>query len=86
MRTASAIRLFLAAILFSRAHAIIFGQSAPVEPLKVNICDLVREPARFAGNLVQVQSEFDSRFQWEGIVDESCSAKIRWASFTYWTI
>ncbi len=81
MRTASAIRLFLAAILFSRAHAFIFGQSLPIEPLKVRICELAREPARFAGNLVQFRSEFVSRFQWEGVVDESCSAKIQVGAF-----
>jgi len=49
----------------------------PIEPLKVEICDLIREPTRFAGNLVQFRSEFVSRFQWEGFVDESCSAKIQ---------
>jgi hypothetical protein len=77
MKTPSAIRLILPAILFSQAHAIIFGQSTPIEPLNVNICELVKEPARFAGKLVQVRSEFVSRFQWEGFVDESCSAKIQ---------
>ena len=77
MRTPSTIRLFLAVILLSRAHTFIFGQSAPIEPLKVKICDLVREPAHFEGRLVQVRAEFVSRFQWEGIVDESCSAKIQ---------
>jgi len=77
MRAASAIRLFLAAILFSRAHAFIFGQSLPVEPLNVKICELAREPASFAGKLVQFRSEFISRFQWEGVADESCSAKIQ---------
>lgn len=77
MRMPSAIRLVLAVILFSRAHTVTFGQSAPTEPLKVNICELVREPARFAGNLVKFRSEFISRFQWEGMVDESCSAKIQ---------
>jgi hypothetical protein len=77
MRTPSAIRLVLAAILFSQTVAFIFGQSTLIEPLKVRVCELVREPARFSGNLVQFRAEFVSRFQWEGVVDESCSAKIQ---------
>jgi hypothetical protein len=77
MRAGSAIRLFLAAILFSRAHAFNFGQSMPIEPLKVKICELAMEPASFAGKLVQFRSEFISRFWWEGVADESCSAKIQ---------
>jgi len=81
MRTPSVIRLVLAAILFCETHTVISGQSAPIEPLKVKICELVTEPARFAGDLVEFQSEFVSRFQWEGFVDESCSAKIQVDAF-----
>jgi len=49
--------------------------------MKVQICDLFKDPARFDGKLVQFRSEFVSRFQWEGIVDESCSAKIQVGGF-----
>jgi hypothetical protein len=69
------------ATLFSQAHAATLGQSTYIEPLKVDICELVREPARFAGDLVQFRSEFVSRVQWEGIVDESCSARIPTRAF-----
>jgi hypothetical protein len=77
MRSPLAIRLLLAAFVLCQSHAATFGQSTPIDPLKVKICELVREPARFAGGFVQFRSEFVSRFQWEGVVDESCSAKIQ---------
>jgi len=73
--------VLLATLLFPLAHAVSIGQSTLVEPLKVTICELVRDPTRFAGSLVQFQSEFISRFQWEGVTDESCSAKIEVAVY-----
>ena len=81
MRLPSPIRLVLATVLFSQAQAVIPGQSPQVEQVQVNLCELVREPARFAGNLVQFRSQFVSRFHWEGIVDESCSAKVPIGTF-----
>jgi hypothetical protein len=81
MRTPSVVRLVLTTILFSQARAVIFGQSTPSEPLTVGICELLNEPSRFAGNLVKFRSEFISRFEWEGVVDESCSAKIQVGGF-----
>jgi hypothetical protein len=81
MRTPSATRFVLAAILLYPSHPSSFAQSAPIEPLKVKICDLVKEPARFAGQLVQFRSVYVSKFQWEGFVEEGCSAKIQVGAF-----
>src|ERR1035437_5314538 len=81
MRMPPAIRLILAAILFSQPLAVAFGQSTPSEPLKVNACELVKGPSRFAGSFVKFRSEFVSRFEWEGVVDETCSAKIQIGGF-----
>jgi len=46
------------------------------EPIKTTLCELVKNPESFNGRLVQVHSEYVSKFQWTGLVDEGCSARI----------
>jgi hypothetical protein len=57
------------------------GQPKTSEPIKTSLCELAREPQRFNGKLVEIRSGFVSRFQWEGFVDETCSAKIQWNAY-----
>ena len=45
-------------------------------PIKTTLCELVKNPESFNDRLVQVRSEYVSKFQWTGLVDEGCSARI----------
>jgi hypothetical protein len=47
------------------------------EPITTNLCELVKTPERFNGRLIQIRAEYVSKFQWEGLVDESCSATLQ---------
>jgi len=55
----------------------LFGQTSAGKLVKTTLCQLISDPQRFNGKLVEIRSEFVSRFQWEGFVDETCSAKIQ---------
>jgi hypothetical protein len=55
----------------------LFGQTSAGKPIKTTLCQLARDPQRFNGRLVEIRSEFVSRFRWEGFVDETCSAEIQ---------
>ena len=55
----------------------LFGQTGPGKLIKTTLCQLISDPQRFNGNVVEIRSEFVSRFQWEGFVDETCSARIQ---------
>jgi len=57
------------------------GQPRASEPIKTSLCDLANEPERFNNKLVEIRGEFLSRFQWEGFVDETCSAKIQMSAY-----
>jgi hypothetical protein len=59
----------------------LFGQTRAGEPIRTSLCELVRDPERFNNKLVEIRSEFVSRFQWEGFVDETCSAKIKVSAY-----
>ncbi|HLJ46714.1 MAG TPA: hypothetical protein VKU01_11935 [Bryobacteraceae bacterium] len=39
---------------------VLFGQSDAINPIKTSVCDLVREPARFSGKIVQVRAAITS--------------------------
>ncbi len=53
------------------------GQPKASALIKTSLCELAREPERFNNKLVEIRSEFVSRFQWQGFVDETCSARIQ---------
>jgi len=55
----------------------LFGQTRAGEPIKTSLCELARDPERFNNKLVEIRGEFVSRFEWEGFVDETCSARIQ---------
>ncbi len=55
----------------------LIGQPKANDPIKTSLCELSREPQRFSGKVIEIRSEFVSRFEWEGFVDETCSAKIQ---------
>ena len=57
------------------------GQPKTSEPIKTSLCELIRDPQRFNGKLVEIRSGFVSRFQWEGFVDETCSAKVQVSAY-----
>lgn len=59
------------------APVVIFGQTTSTGPMKTTLCELVKTPDQFNGKMVEFRAEFVSKFQWEGFVDESCSAKLQ---------
>jgi hypothetical protein len=67
--------------LFTVLSSTLFGQPKTSGPIRTSLCELAREPERFNDKLVEIRSEFVSRFQWEGFVDEACSAKIQVSAY-----
>jgi carboxypeptidase family protein len=53
------------------------GTTNSHEPIKTTLCDLVKQPQKFNNMIVQFQAEYISKFQWDGFVDDSCSAKLQ---------
>ena len=54
---------------------------AEVPPFSTTLCELVAEPARYKGLLVQVRAEVVSKYQWTGFIDPQCAAKIPVGTF-----
>jgi len=69
-------RCFIVVLLTVLSGAL-FGLTRAGEPLKTSLCELVREPERFNGKIVEIRAEFVSGFQWAGFVDGNCSAKVQ---------
>jgi hypothetical protein len=69
-------RCSIIALLMVLSSAV-FGQTRAGEPIKATLCEMVRDPARFNNKFVEIRSELVSRFEWEGFVDETCSAKVQ---------
>ena len=63
--------------LLTGLSSVLVGQTTAGDPIKTSLCELVRNPEKFNNKLVEIRSEFVSRFQWEGFADETCSAKIQ---------
>ena len=64
-------------VVLALAPGIAFAQATPTGPTKTTLCELVKTPDQFDGKMVKFRAEFVSRFQWEGFVDETCSAKVQ---------
>jgi hypothetical protein len=45
--------------------------------VKTTLCEVVKTPERFNGKLLEIRSDFVSKFQWSGLVDNNCAAKIQ---------
>jgi hypothetical protein len=45
-------------------------------PIGTTLCELVRTPESFNGKIVRFRAEYVSKFQWEGFLDDNCSAKV----------
>jgi hypothetical protein len=67
--------------LLAALSGALFGQTRAGEPIMTTLCELVRDPERFNNKVVEIRSEFVSRFQWEGFLDETCSAKIQVSAY-----
>jgi hypothetical protein len=67
--------------LLALSSSALFGQAQGVQPIKTTVCGLVRDPETFNHKLVEIRSEFVSRFEWGGFVDEACSAKIQMSAY-----
>ena len=65
------------ALCLALLPGVTFGQSPLNAPITTTLCELLEEPALFNGKIVQFRAEFVSKFQWEGFVDETCSAKLQ---------
>lgn len=72
-----AVRLVITAVVLALAPGVAFSQSSPNGFIKTTPCELVKTPEQFNGKMVQFRAEFVSKFQWEGFVDENCSAKLQ---------
>jgi hypothetical protein len=59
----------------------LFGQTSAGKLIKTTLCQLISDPQRFNGKLVEIRSEFVSRFEWQGFVDQTCSAKVRASAY-----
>jgi hypothetical protein len=68
-------------ILALLAVSPLFGQASAGKLIKTTLCQLISDPQRFNGKLVEIRSEFVSRFRWEGFVDETCSANIQVSAY-----
>jgi len=75
------VRNSIAAVVLALAPGIAFAQPTATEPIKTTLCELVKTPEQFNGKMVQFRAEYLSKFQWEGFVDESCSAKIQVSAY-----
>jgi hypothetical protein len=63
--------------LLSVLSSTLVGQPKTGDPIKTSLCEMVRDPERFNNKLVEIRSELLSRYQWEGFVDQTCSAKVQ---------
>jgi hypothetical protein len=52
--------------LLTALSSILVGQPKTSEPIKTTLCELVGDPEELNNRLVEIRSEFVSRFQWEG--------------------
>jgi hypothetical protein len=68
-------------VAFTVLASTLIGQPKANEPIKTSLCELNREPQRFNGKFVEIRNEFVSRFQWEGFIDETCSAKVQVSAY-----
>jgi hypothetical protein len=57
------------------------AQTRAAESIMTSLCELIRDPQRFNGKIVKIRSGFVSRFQWEGLVDETCSGEVRVSAY-----
>src|SRR6266568_1977634 len=65
-----------------------FAQTKADEPIKMTLCELVKEPERFNGKMVHVRAAIVTGFEASLLRDDSCSASIWLAGpgATYTTI
>ena len=70
-----------AVALLTALASTLLGQPKASKPIKTSLCELIRDPQRLNGKLVEIRSGFVSRFQWEGFVDETCSAKVQVSAY-----
>jgi len=68
IRTCSAVITVCLVVLPGTAVA----QIRADEPIKTTLCELVKDPARFAGQYVQVRATFVGNFEMSILVDDSC--------------
>jgi hypothetical protein len=52
------------------------AQADAADPIKTNLCDLLKSPERFNGKLVEVRARFVGAFEWSGLVDPGCTANL----------
>jgi hypothetical protein len=58
-----------------------FAQVKPDEPIKTTLCDLVKQPERFNGKMVQVRATVNTGFEWNVLQDEFCHNEAIWLEF-----
>lgn len=52
------------------------AQAGAADPIKTNLCELLKAPERFNGELVEVRGRFVGEFEWSGLVDPNCMANL----------
>jgi hypothetical protein len=63
-------------IWFSLVSGLSFGQSTLDEPIKTTLCELLKEPERFNGKMVQFRAVVFYGFEASLLRDDSCSAEV----------
>jgi hypothetical protein len=69
----TALRVTVAA--FALVDAAAFGQTADA-PIKTTLCDIVKDPERFNGKIVQIRATAMTGFEERLLIDDTCSARI----------
>lgn len=68
--------LAVAALWLAVLPGCAFGQRQSEQPIRTSLCELIKKPRASNGKMVQFRAEFVSRFQWDGFVDNQCSAAL----------
>jgi hypothetical protein len=56
--------------------ALMFSQVRTPEPIKTTVCELLKSPETFNGQMVQVRATVASSFEWGGLVDKRCDGHL----------
>ncbi|HWC95589.1 MAG TPA: hypothetical protein VG456_02535 [Candidatus Sulfopaludibacter sp.] len=67
----SAVAIIVASVCATVLPGALLAQTAST-PIKTSLCEMVKEPARFNGKIVQLRAIVNTGFEWSVLQDESC--------------
>jgi hypothetical protein len=74
----------VAAICLALLYGLASGQTKDIPPIRTTVCELMKEPAKFNGKIVQVRGHITSGFEKSFLFDEGCDGRI-WFSWRHGT-